>query len=154
MPRNAYHLAQINIGRILAPLDSPIMAGFVNNLDRINALAESSPGFVWRLVGEGNNATDLRPFEDDTILVNMSVWETFEDLKAYVYKSDHTEFIRWRKEWFTQFEKMHMCLWWVREGHIPTPREAKERLDHYWAHGESAYAFTFRSPYPAPGEEG
>jgi len=152
MPRNTYHLAQVNIGRILAPLDSPIMAGFVNNLDRINALAEESPGFVWRLVGEGNNATDLRPYDDDMLLVNMSVWESVKQLQAYVYRSAHTDFLRQRKQWFSQMD-VYMCLWWIRAGHIPTVLEAKERLEHLEQHGDSAYAFTFRKPFPPPGSE-
>jgi hypothetical protein len=153
MPRNAYHLAQVNIGRLTAPLDSPILAGFVNNLDRINALAEESPGFVWRLVGEGNDATSLRPYDDDMIIVNMSVWESVEQLQAYVYKSDHTDIMRGRKQWFSKMD-FYMCMWWVRVGHIPTVKEAKERLEHMEQHGESAHSFTFRNVFPPPDLEG
>src|SRR5574341_824674 len=97
---STYPLAQVNIGRILAPLDGPIMAGFVARLDEINALADESPGLVWRLQTEEGNATDLRPYDDDRILVNMSVWESLEDLKAYVYKSVHAEVMRQRRQWF------------------------------------------------------
>lgn len=150
MPRRAYHLAQVNIGRINAPLDDPIMAGFVDNLDRINALADGSPGFVWRLVGEGNDATSLRPFDDDRMLVNMSVWETVEDLQAYVYHSDHTDFLRQRKLWFSKMAEAYHCLWWVRAGHLPTVEEAKERLEILRERGETAEAFTFHNPFPPP----
>jgi len=94
-----HHLAQINIGRMRAPLDSLVMADFVAQLDAIKALADCSPGFVWRLQGEGNDATSLRPFDDDFIIVNMSVWESLEHLRAYVYKSAHTVALRRRREW-------------------------------------------------------
>lgn len=150
MSSNAYHIAQINIGRMTAPLDSPIMAEFVNNLDRINALAESSPGFVWRLVGAGNDATSLRPYDDDRIIVNMSVWESVDDLKQYVYKSAHAGFIKKRKEWFERMTQSFMGLWWIPAGHIPTVEEAKEHLEHLRTHGESEYTFTFLRLFPPP----
>ncbi|MCK6623977.1 MAG: DUF3291 domain-containing protein [Anaerolineae bacterium] len=145
-----YHLAQVNIGRILAPLDGPLMAGFVARLDEINALADGTPGFVWRLQTEEGNATDLRPYDDDRILVNMSVWESLEDLKAYVYKSAHAEVMRQRRQWFEKFEGMYMTLWWVKAGHIPTVAEAKRRLEYLSEHGPSAHAFTFKQPFPPP----
>ena len=151
MPKHVYQLAQINIGRILAPTDSPIMAEFMNNLDQINALAESSPGFVWRLVGEGNNATSLRPYDDDMMLVNMSVWESVEQLQTFVYKSNHTDFLRQRKQWFSLMAEAYYCMWWVKAGHIPTVSEAKERLDYMREHGETTTAFTFKNVFPAPG---
>ncbi|MEO8613022.1 MAG: DUF3291 domain-containing protein [Chloroflexota bacterium] len=153
MPKHVYHIAEINIGRILEPLDSPMMAEFTNNLDQINALADGSPGFVWRLVGEGNDASSLRPFDDDMIIVNMSVWESVEALHTYVYKSHHTDFLRWRKEWFSKMTESHFCMWWVRAGHEPTVREAKEHLEHLRVHGETATAFTFKTLFPAPGED-
>ncbi|GAB4414365.1 MAG: DUF3291 domain-containing protein [Anaerolineae bacterium] len=146
-----YHLAQVNIGRILAPLDDSIMAGFVARLDEINALADGTPGFVWRLQTEEGNATDLRPYDDDRILVNMSVWESLEDLKAYVYKSAHAEVMRQRRQWFEKFEGMYMALWWVKAGHMPTVAEAKRRLEYLSEHGPSAHAFTFKQPFPPPG---
>jgi hypothetical protein len=155
MPKHGYHIAQLNIGRILAPTDSPIMAEFMNNLDQINALAESTPGFVWRLIGDGNDATSLRPYpEDDMMLVNMSVWETVEQLRDYVYKSNHVDFLRKRKQWFELMKEAYYCMWWVRAGHIPTVREAKERLEHLRAHGETATAFTFKTVFPPPGSDG
>ncbi len=153
MPRRQYHLAQVNIGRMLAPLDSEIMAGFVNNLDRINALVEGWAGFVWRLKGDGNDATSLRPFDDDMMIVNMSVWETAEDLQAYVYRSDHTDILRQRKNWFSKMDIYH-CMWWVRAGHIPTVEEAKARLEILGRQGESAESFTFRHIFPAPDASG
>jgi hypothetical protein len=150
MSSTKYHLAQVNIGRIVAPLDGPIMAGFVARLDEINALADGNPGFVWRLQTEEGNATDLRPYDDDRILVNMSVWESLEQLKAYVYKSAHAEVMRQRRQWFEKFEGMYMALWWVKAGHIPTIAEAKQRLEYLNEHGESSYAFTFRKPFSPP----
>jgi hypothetical protein len=150
MIAQAYHLAQINIGRMLAPIDSSVMAGFVALLDEINALAEGSPGFVWRLVGDGNDATSLRPYDDDRIIVNMSVWTTIEHLRAYAYKSAHAAVMRRRREWFEQFGAPYLALWWVEVGHIPTVGEAKERLAHLEAHGETADAFTFKRTFPAP----
>jgi Domain of unknown function (DUF3291) len=148
-----YHLAQLNIGRILYPINSPQMAGFTDNLDKINALADSSEGFVWRLVGDGgNDATSLRPFEDDTILVNMSVWQNLESLKNYVYKSVHTDFLKRRAEWFENMRDMIVVLWWIPIGHIPTVTESKERLEHLRAHGSSEFAFAFKEAFPAPTE--
>jgi hypothetical protein len=111
MEPTTHHLAQLNIGRMRAPLESPVMVDFMAQLDAINALAERSPGFVWRLIGEGNDATSLRPFDDDFIIVNMSVWESLEDLRAYVYKSAHTAVMRRRREWFEQFEGAFVALW-------------------------------------------
>lgn len=139
------HLAQLNIARMLAPIDSPVMAEFVAQLDAINALADGSPGFVWRLVGAGNDATSLRPFPDDFIIVNMSVWESIEALKQYVYRSDHARVLRERAKWFEKMSESHMVLWWVPAGHIPTVTEAKAKLMHLREHGETPEAFTFRS---------
>jgi hypothetical protein len=147
-----YHLAQVNIGRMLAPLDDPIMEGFVTKLDEVNALADSSPGFVWRLQTEEGNATELRPYEDDLILVNMSVWASLEDLSGYVYamEGEHRHVMKQRRRWFERFDGPYMALWWVPEGHIPTVEEAKERLEHLRTHSATAYAFTFKQPFPAP----
>jgi hypothetical protein len=145
-------LAQVNIARMRAPLESETMAGFVARLDEINALADRSPGFVWRLQ-EGENATSLRPFDDDRILVNMSVWASLEDLRAYVYDSAHREVLRQRQSWFTRFEGAYAALWWVPAGHVPTVEEAKERLLHLERHGPTPWAFTFKSPFPEPTAE-
>ena len=145
-----FHLAQVNIGRVRAPMDDPLMAGFVARLDDINALADGSPGFVWRLQTEDGNATALRPYDDDRILVNLSVWETPEQLRDFVYRSAHTEVMRQRKAWFERFSGMYYALWWVPAGHIPSVGEAKERLEHLRAYGESPHAFSFAMLFPAP----
>jgi hypothetical protein len=142
-----YYLSQVNIGRILAPIDSPVMADFVNNLDEINALAESSPGFIWRLKDDANNATSIHVFDDGRILINMSVWETSEHLYQFTYKTVHTEYLKRRKEWFEKMGEMYYALWHVPVGHIPTAEEAKQRLEHLRAHGETPYAFTFRKQF-------
>ena len=139
----AFQIAQVNIGRTLAPVDDPLMADFTNNLDRINALAEGAPGFVWRLKGENNNATALRAFEDDSLLINMSMWESIEALHAYVYKTDHASFIKRRREWFSLMTEHHQVLWWVPAGEIPVISEAPARLAHLEAHGPTPYAFTY-----------
>jgi hypothetical protein len=145
-----YHLAQINIARMRAPLDSPVMAGFVAQLSSLNALAEASRGFVWRLQTEGGEATALRAFEDPLILVNMSVWASVEDLQNYAYHSAHVAAFRERQQWFEKMEAPHLALWWVPAGHVPTPEEAKRRLSHLHAHGPSPIAFTFARQYPPP----
>jgi hypothetical protein len=146
---STYHLAQLNIAVLKAPLDSPILADFVANLDRINALAESSEGFIWRLKSEDNNATSFRPLDENTI-VNMSVWRDLESLNAYVYKSAHTEIMRRRKEWFERMAEAFMVLWWIPEGHIPEVDEALKKLELLRQHGPGPEAFTFRSPFPHP----
>jgi len=144
------HLAQINIGRIRAPLEDPIMAEFVSNLDAINALAEGTPGFVWRLVGDGNDATSLRPFDDPMMLINMSVWESLEALRGFVYRSHHSRFVRNRLDWFEKLEGPVYALWWIPVGHIPTVKEGIERLEHLRANGPSDRAFWFPRPRPRP----
>jgi hypothetical protein len=145
MPK--YHIAQVNIGRILAPLDDPMIAEFVALLDEINAIADRSPGFVWRLQTESGNATDFRPYEDDRILLNLSVWESVEQLKEYVYRGAHSEVMRRRREWFEKFDGPFTALWWVEAGKIPSIAEAKERLDHLQKQGESEFAFSFKRPF-------
>ena len=144
-----YQLAQINIGNLAAPLDSPQLKDFVDNLDRINELAEASPGFIWRLKGDGNDATSLRPLGDN-VLVNMSVWRDIESLKDYVYRSAHTQIMRRRREFFTRMGESHMVLWWVAVGHEPSVAEAVQRLMHLRQHGPSREAFTFGEAYPPP----
>jgi hypothetical protein len=150
---SSWQLAQLNVGRILAPLDTPQLADFVNQLDEINALAEASPGFVWRLVGNGGNATDVRPDNDPDLLVNMSVWTSAEALFDYVYKSMHTKVMARRREWFHKIE-VFQVLWWVPAGHRPSVAEAMERLQLLRDRGPSPEAFTFKQRYPAPGELG
>jgi uncharacterized protein DUF3291 len=150
MPK--YHIAQINIGRILAPIDDPIMAEFVAQLPPINALADSSPGFVWRLQTESGDATSIRIYEDDRIAVNMSVWESVDALREFAYKSSHAGVMRDRKRWFEKFDGPYMAMWWIPSGHIPSTEEGKERLDYLREHGDTAYAFSFKNLFPEPGE--
>jgi hypothetical protein len=145
-----YHLAQLNVGIATAPLDSPVMADFVANLDRINALAESSPGFVWRLKTDDGNATSLRPIDDRT-LVNMSVWTDAPSLSDFVFRTAHVEIMRRRREWFERMPHAYLVLWWVPAGHMPSMDEAVARLAHLREHGPTPHAFNFRSVFPAPG---
>jgi len=144
-----YQLAQLNIARLKAPLDSPELKDFVDNLDRINALAETSPGFVWRLKGEGNDATELRPMGED-VIVNMSVWRDVESLKNYVYRTPHVEILKRKREWFTRMAEAHMALWWVPQGHQPTLAEAAIKLAVLREKGPSPAAFTFGVAFAAP----
>lgn len=138
-------LAQVNIARALAPLDDPQMRGFVERLDDINALAETSPGFVWRLKTDEGNATALQPYDDDRILFNLSVWQTPEHLQQFVYRSAHASVMRQRKAWFERFKDVHMALWWIAPGYVPTISEAKERLRYLQLNGESEFSFSFAS---------
>jgi len=142
------HLAQVNIARMNAPLDSPEMAAFAARLDEVNALADASPGFVWRLQAGTGNATYLRPYEDERILFNLSVWQSVEDLRAYVYRSVHTEVMRRRHEWFGKVDASYLALWWIPAGHVPSVDEAKERLAHLDRYGATATAFTFKVLFP------
>jgi hypothetical protein len=148
---STHELAQLNIGIIKGPMDSPVMAEFAANLDRINAMAESAPGFVWRLQTEDGDATAIRPFEDENVLVNMSVWRDIASLSAYVYKSGHVEIMRRRREWFERMDQAFLVLWWVPQGHRPSVSEAIEKLELLRARGPTAAAFTFRQPFPSPG---
>jgi len=146
----SYHLAQINIGRLVAPIDDPLIADFVANLDPINALADSHPGFVWRFQTDEGNATSVRPYDDDRIAINFSVWKDFESLRAFTYESAHVAIMRRRREWFERLTDMYMALWWVPAGHLPSVAEATARLEHLKQFGPSPEAFTFREPFPAP----
>lgn len=151
MSQRQFYLAEINIARMTAPLDDPIMQDFVDGLDPINALADSSPGFVWRLQTEDGDATSLRVFDDDMLIVNISMWESVEALKHYVYKTMHTDFLRRKREWFEKMSEHHFVMWWVPVDHRPTIEEAKARLAHLRKHGDTAQAFTFREVFaPAP----
>jgi len=150
-----FHLAQANIGRFRAPLETAIMEGFRTQLDAINALADRSPGFVWRLQTEDGNATAIRPYAgDDLMAINLSVWESLESLQQFVYRSGHVEVLRGRKQWFEPIEAPILVLWWILAGEIPTVSEAQDRLQHLKDHGPTPHAFTFRTPFPAPDQEG
>jgi Domain of unknown function (DUF3291) len=148
---SGHHLAQINIGRLVAPYNSAPLAEFVANLGRINALADSHTGFVWRLTGAGDDATDVQAFDDPLIAMNMSVWESLEALAAFAYRSAHRDFMRRRREWFEPPAEAYMALWWVPAGHRPTPAEGRARLEALRRDGPTPLAFTFRQPFPPPG---
>ena len=138
-------LAQLNIGRLRYPLDDPRMADFVDNLDRVNGIADRSEGFVWRLKDDSGNATSIRAFDDAQIIVNVSVWESVEALERYVWQTVHKRFYGRRHEWFEQFEGPYFVMWWVPNGHRPTVAEALARLDHLKVKGPSDHAFGWES---------
>jgi hypothetical protein len=151
---NAWHIAQLNVARAVAPPGSPELADFMAALDRINALAESSPGFVWRLQSASGNATDILVSDDPLFLVNMSVWSSVDALFGFVYRTAHTEVMKRRREWFEKPTEAYQVLWWVPAGHVPTVQEALERLAHLRREGPTERAFTFSQRYPSPGESG
>ena len=145
-----YQLAQINVATFRLPMADPVNAEFIASLDRVNALAESAAGFVWRLVGDGNNALDIQAFDNPNTAVNMSVWTDVHALATFVYGNQgHREIMRRRREWFDRME-FHMALWWVRAGHRPTVAEGKARLETLARSGPSARAFLFNQPFPMP----
>jgi hypothetical protein len=148
-----FALAQANIARMRGPLPDPVMEGFRSQLERINALADRSPGFVWRMQSEEGDATAIRAFDDPLILFNMSVWESLETLHAYVYRSDHVGPLRGRRAWFEPMSGPSLVLWWIPAGRTPTVEEAREKLELLRALGPNPAAFTFRQPFPAPGAD-
>jgi len=141
----------MNIARMKGPLDSPVMASFVAQVDELNALADRSPGFVWRLKSYEGGAALALPYDDPMLLVNFSVWESVETLKDYAYRSAHVEAFRRRHEWFEHFDGAYSVLWWIPAGHIPTIEEAKERLDYLQKNGPSPHAFGFKSVHQPDG---
>ncbi|MGH3679661.1 MAG: DUF3291 domain-containing protein [Natronosporangium sp.] len=146
-----HHLAELNVARLRAPLDGPELAGFVAQLDKINALADAAPGFVWRLRdSDGDNATALRPYDDGMVIVNMSVWESLDALWDYVYRTVHLDLMRHRREWFHRMADHHLVLWWLPAGELPTLAEGIDRLERLRKDGPGRYAFTFRQPVPPP----
>jgi len=147
-----FNIAQVNIALPRAPIDSPLLAEFVAQLDPINAVADRSPGFVWRLQTEDGNATAIRAFDDGRVIVNMSVWESIEQLAEFVYRSGHVAVMRRRREWFERV-RLYMALWWIPAGDIPTVAEAERRLSHLRTHGPTPFAFTFRQRFAAPDGE-
>ena len=148
---SGYQLAQVNIGRLVAPIDDPRIDGFRNALGHINALAEAQPGFVWRMTGEGNDATDIRPDAGDPLLaINVSVWATVEELAAFAYRTEHRNYVRRRLEWFEPATQPIFALWWVPAGHRPSVVECLERLEHLRAHGPTPHAFDFKQRFEAP----
>jgi len=147
-----YQLAQLNVGRLRAPIEAPEIAEFVAALPEINALAEGAPGFVWRLMADdGDNATAIKAFDDKLIIINASVWESLDSLRDYVFATDHTSYLRRRREWFEQMEEAYAVLWWVPAGYRPGVQDAVAKLQLLRAQGPSPEAFTFRAPFPPPG---
>jgi len=144
-----FHLAQLNIATLLAPIDDPRTAPFTDALPEINALGEASPGFVWRLQTDEGDATALRAFPDPATIANLTVWESIDALKAFAYRTAHADFFKRRAEWFAP-EGRATVLWWVPAGHRPDLDEAKERLAHLREHGPTDHAFTFAAPQPPP----
>jgi len=144
-----FHLAQFNMARLLAPLDSPQLAEFVGALARINELADDHPGFVWRLQGDGGDATSLRPFGED-VIVNMSLWESVDALFDFVYRTGHAPVMAKRRQWFAKPNEAYTALWWVKAGHIPTVEDARARLNILKRKGPSPAAFTFKTRFPPP----
>jgi hypothetical protein len=149
-----YHVAQLNVGRAVAPLDGPELADFMAWLDRINALAERSPGFVWRLQGDNGNNTALKVSDDPQFIVNMSVWESIDDLHAFTYRSNHKTVFARRFEWFERAAGPNMVMWWVPAGTLPDVHDALERLERLTTRGPSPEAFTFRQRFPPPAPDG
>ena len=149
-------LAQVNIGRLLALVDSPQLAGFMAELDPVNAVADSAPGFIWRLQTEAGNATAVRAFEWDAagsagVIMNMSVWESVEALAAFVYSDAHRQVLRRRREWFEHMTEAYTALWWIGRGQLPGTADAEERIRHLRSHGPTPRAFTMRVHFPPPG---
>lgn len=145
-----HHLAQFNIGRTTAPLGTPQMSGFERALDEINARADSSPGFVWRLQDDDGHATSFRPYDDDRLIVNLSVWKSVDALHHFTYRSDHKGFLRRRRDWFEPVDEAILVMWWVTAGHRPTVDESVDRLDRLRRDGPTPEAFTFRDRFDPP----
>ena len=131
-------------------INDPIMKEFVENLDAVNQIAEKSEGFVWRLKNENNNATSLNPYNDETIIINVSVWKSIETLENFMYRTFHSDFLKRRKEWFLTYGSAHTAMWWIPEGHIPTMQEAVDKLSFLQTNGPSPNSFDFRHKFPAP----
>lgn len=142
-------LAQLNIAQAKYPLEDARMKEFTDNLEPINAIAEASEGFVWRLIGESGNATDIQAFSDPNIIVNMSVWSSIESLKDFMFKTHHRDYLRRKQEWFNNIENANYVLWWVEDGTIPCVDDGIVRLEHLRSYGDSPYAFSFKVPFSA-----
>ena len=145
-----YYLAQFNIAGGLGLPEDPVMAEFMENLDRINALAESSPGFVWRFQTESGNATEVRPYEDERTLINLSVWESVEAFRSFVYQSAHGSFVRRGSEWFTPKTQPQIVMWWIDDDTLPTIEDGVSRLEKLRVEGPAADGFTFARAFPPP----
>jgi hypothetical protein len=146
----AWHLAQLNVALLRAPIGSPQLATFVELLEPSNALADGSPGFVWRLQSDDGDATAIRAYDDERIIVNLTVWESLEALRGYVFGSRHVDVLRRRREWFRAMAESHLALWWIPAGEIPSVEDARDRLERLRRDGPTPHAFTIREPFPAP----
>ena len=147
---SSHHLAQINVATLVAPTDSPVVAEFMDALEPINAVADGAPGFVWRLESESGNATDILFSDDPLFIINMSVWESIEALRAYAYGTAHVEYLKRRREWFEARVTMHLALWWIPAGEVPTAEEGLRRLALIREHGPTGEAFTLAKSFAAP----
>lgn len=146
-----YQLAQINVARMIGVnIEDPVMKEFVEYFDSVNQVAEESNGFVWRLKDEDNNATGFNPFNDEQVIINLSVWKDKESLEYFTYKTFHVDFLRRRKEWFQKYRKASYVLWWIKDGQYPTLEEALERLEYLQKNGPSEYAFSFQAAFQKP----
>ena len=146
-----FNIAEINVAKMKGVnINDPIMKEFVDNLDKVNAIAENSSGFVWRLKDDSNNATNINPYSDEQIIINISVWENIESLENFMYKTFHTEFLKRRKEWFQTFGKISTAMWWIRKNQIPTLQECVDKLDYLQKQGASELVFDFKHKFPAP----
>jgi hypothetical protein len=148
---SSHHLAQINVATLVAPTDSPVVAEFMEALAPINVLADAAPGFVWRLEDETGNATDILFSDDPLFIVNMSVWESIEALRHYAYKTAHVEYLKRRHEWFLKRVEMHLAMWWLPAGEVPTVEEGLRRIALIREHGPTAEAFTFAKAFEPKG---
>ncbi len=149
----SFHLAQLNIALPREPVDSPLLAEFVAALEPVNAAADAAEGFVWRLQDDDGDATSIKAFGDDRLVVNMSVWESLAALRSFVYSSGpHLDVMRRRREWFEQLGELYLVLWWLPAGRLPTVADAEERLELLRAIGPSPEAFSFRTHFPPPSD--
>jgi hypothetical protein len=147
-----FQIAEINIARMKGvDINDPIMKEFVDNLDKVNSIAESSKGFVWRLKDESNNATNINPYNDEQVIINISVWQSIESLEDFMYKTFHSEFLKRRKQWFQNFGKVSTAMWWINKGDLPNVNEAVEKLAYLQKNGPSEIVFDFKKKYPPPG---
>lgn len=149
-----WHVAQINVGHVLHPVDDPRMAGFTGRLDEINAMADAAPGFVWRLQSDSGNATDILVSDDPSFIINMSVWQDIDSLFRFVYRTAHQGVMAGRRQWFARPAGAYQALWWVPAGHVPTPQEGLDRLQALERDGPGPDAFTFKKTFPPPGAAG
>ncbi|MEZ9346726.1 DUF3291 domain-containing protein [Vibrio splendidus] len=140
-------LAQLNIALAKYPLDAPEIKEFVDNLELVNGIAESSEGFVWRLKDESGDATNIKAFDDPNMIVNMSVWDSVDSLKNFMFRTHHRDFMRRKGDWFHRLPEDTYVLWWIEEDHIPTLEEAIKRLEHLREIGDTPYAFTFKTNF-------